>query len=170
MKAVAAVMLAGAVAVLGTVAARGDWEAEAAEGSTAAAAAEANGDVMPAAVRAALTHLRTGDAAPAWADVAYNPDRREHLSVHAAAGHVRGRRYDRRGTPVAASFAIAAAVPGPAIAPRVAYDPGTQCYLVVWARHDGPLEAVILDRVGAAVTDVFTVSGSGHRTSAEETP
>jgi len=161
MKTVASVILAGAVAVLGAVAARGERQAEAWEGRSAAAVAEANGDVMPAAVRAALAHVRAEDSAPAWADVAFNPDRREHLSVHAAAGQVRGRRYDGRGTPIAASFAIAPAVPGPALAPRVAYDPGTRGYLVAWVRRGGTVEAVRLDVAGAAVGPIFPVPPGG---------
>ena len=72
MKAVAAVILAGAVAVLGTLGARGDWPAEASAGGIVEAA-EANGDVAPA-VRAALVQVRDEDRAPAWVDVAPNRD------------------------------------------------------------------------------------------------
>ena len=162
MKATASIILAGAVAVFGTLAARGVEPADAAaEPDGIAAAAEANGDVTSAAVRAVLVHLREEAPVAASADVAFNPDRREYLSVSPAAGQVRGRRYDRQGTPIAASFAIAAAAPEPAIAPRVAYDPRAQRYLVVWVRHGGSVEGVRLDAGGAASGGVFPVSPAG---------
>ena len=162
MKTTASIILAGAVAVFGTLAARGVEPAGAsAELDGIAAAAEANGDVTSAAVRAVMAHLRAEARVPAPADVAFNPDRREYLSVSPAAGQVRGRRYDLRGMPISASFAIAAAAPEPAIAPRVAYDPRAQRYLVVWARQGGSVEAIRLDAAGAAAGGVFPVSPAG---------
>ena len=44
----------------------------------------------------------------------------------------------------------------------MAYDPSSKRYLVIWARHGGPVEAVFLDAAGAAVTEVFTVLHHGH--------
>ena len=161
MKAVAAVILAGAVAVLGTLGARGDWPVEASAGGTAEVA-EANGDVAPA-VGAALAQVHDEDGAPAWVDVAANQDRGELFAVFAAGTDLRGRRFSSDGTALGVSFAIADVEPRSAVAPRVAYDPSSKRYLVVWARRGGPVEAVVLDTAGAAVSEVFTVLHGGHR-------
>lgn len=161
MKAVASVVLAGVVAVLGTLGARGDWPAEASARGIAEAA-EANGDVEPA-VQAALLHVRDEDRAPAWVDVAANRDRGELFAVFAAGKDLRGRRFSSDGTALGASFAIADAAPRSAVAPRVAYDPSSKRYLVVWARQGGPVEGAFLDSAGAAVTEVFTVVRNGHQ-------
>lgn len=105
-------------------------------------------------------------AAPPWSDVSRNYARRELLVVYAAAAgasgsEVRGRRYDDAGRALDSSFTIVDGGTDALLAPRVAYDPRVQRYLVVWGREHGPVEGVLLDAFGNATGRPFVLPRDG---------
>lgn len=65
---------------------------------------------------------------------------------------------------------VASVILAGAVASRVAYDPDSKRYLVVWVRHDGRVEAIFLDAAGVAVTEVFTVLHSGQQAFVKGAP